>query len=155
MLIAEIVILLLIFLIIISQRIGIRITKNEVTTVYVNFIFTAVKIGKSKKKRKIQLKKTYKNRFFIKGVLDYLLPRTDIKIYSLEGNEDSTLTAAIFNSILFGTALAYIKRSARSVIYTPRGDSTVDLEISFILYHGIISLILGQYYKTKSKILRN
>lgn len=154
MLIVEIILLLLIFLIIISQRIGIRITKNEVTTVYVNFIFTAVRLN-NRKKRKIQLSKTYKNRFFIKSALDYLLPKTDITVYSLQQSEDSSLAQTIFSNILLTTALAYAKRSAKSLLFVGYGENEVDLEISFILYHGIISLILGQYYKIKNKISGN
>ena len=152
MLIVEIVIVILIFLIIISQRIGIRITKNEATTVYVNFIFTAIKID-SNKKRKVKLSKTYKNRFFIKSVIEYLLPRTDITIFSLDTSDDLSLARTVINNILFNTALTYAKQSAKSVVYKDDGGNDIDLEISFILYHGIISLILGQYYKTKNKIL--
>ena len=153
MLIVEIVIVILIFLIIISQRIGIRITKNEATTVYVNFIFTAIRIDNNKKKRRIKLSKAYNNRFFIKSALDYLLPRTDVTIFSLDASDEHSLTKTVLNNILFNTALTYVKRSAKNVIYKNEGESDIDLEISFILYHGIISLILGQYYKTKNKIL--
>ena len=153
MLIVEIVIVILIFLIIISQRIGIRITKNEATTVYVNFIFTAIRIDNNKKKRRIKLSKAYNNRFFIKSTLDYLLPRTDVTIFSLDASDEHSLTKTVLNNILFNTALTYVKRSAKNVIYKYDSESDIDLEISFILYHGIISLILGQYYKTKNKIL--
>ena len=151
MLIAEIIIVLLIFLIIVTQRVGVRITKNEVTSVYVNFIFTAIRIGNGKKS-KVKLTKIFKNRFFIKSTIEYLLPKTDVAIYSLELDNDPSLPEAIANSILFGTALTYIKRSAKSVAYTPNGKGDVDIELSFVLYHAIISLILGQYYKTKNKI---
>ena len=153
MLIVEIVIVILIFLIIISQRIGIRITKNEATTVYVNFIFTAIRIDNNKKKRRIKLSKAYNNRFFIKSALDYLLPRTDVTIFSLDASDEHSLTKTVLNNILFNTALTYVKRSAKNVIYKYDSESDIDLEISFILYHGIISLILGQYYKIKNKIL--
>lgn len=153
MLIVEIVIVILIFLIIISQRIGIRITKNEATTVYVNFIFTAIRIDNNKKKRRIKLSKAYNNRFFIKSTLDYLLPRTDVTIFSLDASDEHSLTKTVLNNILFNTALTYVKRSAKNVIYKYDSESDIDLEISFILYHGIISLILGQYYKIKNKIL--
>ena len=153
MLIVEIVIVILIFLIIISQRIGIRITKNEATTVYVNFIFTAIRIDNNKKKRRIKLSKAYNNHFFIKSALDYLLPRTDVTIFSLDASDEHSLTKTVLNNILFNTALTYVKRSAKNVIYKNDSESDIDLEISFILYHGIISLILGQYYKTKNKIL--
>ena len=154
MLIAELIILLLIFIIIITQRIGIRITKNNVTTVYVNFIFTAVRLGKSKK-HKIKLSRTFQNRFFIKSALEYLLPKTDIEIYSFKVNNDDSLVSLIFSDLVFTTALAYVKGSARRVTYIPKNDNPIDLEISFILLHGIISLILGQYYKTKNRLLRN
>ena len=150
MLIVELILLLLIFLIIISQRIGIRIAKNEATTVYVNFIFIAVRLD-SKKERKIKLSKNFKNRFFIKSALDYLLPKTDITIYSLKQNDNPSLVQTVLSNILLTSVLTYVKQSARSLAYVDSGNNAVDLEISFILYHGIISLILGQYYKIKNK----
>ena len=154
MLITEIVILLLIFLIVITQRIGIRITKDKVTTVYVNFIFTAIRVGNGKR-HKAKISKIFKNRFFIKSALEYLLPKTDIKIFSLESDSDRSLTSQIFDNILLGTMLTYVKNSARSVVYLKDSKCPLDIELSFVLYYGIISLILGQYYKTKNQLLRN
>lgn len=154
MLIAEIVIFLLIFLILITQRIDVRITKRETTTIYVHFIFIAIRVGNGKK-HKIELTKVYQNRFLIKSALNYLLPRTDVKIHSLTASRDNTLPATVFSNILLGTLLTYLKSYAKSVIYTESHEEYVDVEISFILYHIIISFVLGQYYKMKSKILRN
>lgn len=150
MLFAEIIIFLLIFLIVITQRVSIRVTKNTTTSIYVHFIFFAVRISNSKKPNS-RLIKIFKNRFFIKSIDKYLLPKTNIKIYALEQDTTAPLPKIIANTILTNTLLTYISAHAKSVIYTPGGNNAVDVEISFILYHAIISLFLGQYYKIKSK----
>lgn len=154
----------LLVLLIILQRIDIRITTSDITKVRINFIFIAILLSESSatvKRFKFGLK-IVKNLPTLLKTSNYFLSKSQIVILRFFENDGSSANFNIVKLIPIyisaTTLLAYLNSIAKSVTFDTRNKSSFDLKtditISVRFVYLIISSLLFLYYCIVTKIRR-
>ncbi len=149
-----------------TRKIDIRVTKNDRWTVKINLNIFAILLTEEKI-RKRGIRKLSRIRKAFRSFLlstEYLISKSEIRIYEFHPNNDDVSVLSALQSIsLFtslGIALSYLEKNASSVKLLNdaapncKNKTTLDFSIHFSLWNLIIFTSLFLYYRVKSKIKR-
>ncbi len=157
----------LILLVLICQRIDIRVSKSSMTKIKINFIFFALTVDDSES-QKLSLKKRIKlirNIPFIYSAVKYLISKSEITVHSQNYTSSVNVTRSMLPNIMYRisvpTAIAIVSKFARKVKFDdedvqvdPSDGLIFDLSVHFRLYRVFISLIIFLYYMIRAKFRR-
>lgn len=148
-----------------TRIIDIRVTKSEELTVKINLNIFAILLTEERIKRRGfrkvgRLVKSLKN---LLKPLEYLISRTEIRIYKLSSPLSNGSTVATPYSLPFfvslSVILSYIERYAKVIRFIKQKDSKAndedtfwDFSFHFSLWNLIIFVLLFLYYTVKSKV---
>lgn len=158
--IAEIFIIILIFLTILLQRIDLNINLNEELTITVSSTLFSLELknpGKNTRKRKQKFTKSFSRvRFFIVIASD-LITRSYVNVRSFKPFEPRIAKHAallIFISVAAPQALLFLENNAAYYEKADDREDILDISFSFQLIYLFISLVKASYYRMKSKFER-
>ena len=149
-----------------TKKIDIRVTKADTLTVKINLNIFAILLTEDKiRKRGIRklsrLRKSFRS-FLLAA--EYLVSRTEIKIYEFHPGTDDFRVSSVLQSLSlfasFGIALSYLEKNACSVKLmnkatpTCQNKTALDFSMHFSLWTLFIFTFLFLYYRVKSKIKR-
>ena len=154
-------------LFLLSRRIDVDISKHKEMTVKINFNILAVVLtdDKIKKGRLKSFSKLIKSTKSILRSADYLISRSDVKLYSFTDIQHGISTPIFYNAYRVATLrfiAAYLERNARKFQFAEiqNTDSEVqnrsgfNLLLHFSLWHLIISALIFLYYIVKNRVKR-
>ena len=149
-----------------TQKIDIRVTKADNLTVKINLNIFAILLTEDKIQKKgiRRLSRIRKNLKSFLLAMDYLISKSEVRIYRLDISNTDLSVLSMLQSISrfasIGIAISYLEKNASSVKFidiSPQYDenkTVLDFSIHFSLWSLIIFTSLFLYYRVKSKIKR-
>lgn len=149
-----------------TRKIDIRVTKADNLTVKINLNIFAILLTEDKIQKKgiRRLSRIRKNLKSFLLAMDYLISKSEIRIYEFNPSNDDFSVLSVLQSISlfasFSIALSYFKKNSGAVKFptqtapTYQSNTALDFSIHFSLWILIIFTSLFLYYKVKSKIKR-
>lgn len=149
-----------------TRKIDIRVTKYDKLTVKINLnifaiLLTEERIRKRSIRKLSRIRKSFKS-FLL--AIEYLISKSEVRIYSLNTSNTDLSVLSILQSISrfasIGIAISYLEKNARSVKFIDtspqyyKNKTVLDFSIHFSLWSLIIFTSLFLYYRVKNKFKR-
>ena len=154
-------------LFILSRRIDVRVTKAEELTVKISFNIFAIVLTEDKiKKRGLKkLSKLIKSRRSILKSADYLISKSNVRLYKFISTDPSVSVPLAYNAYREASVYfisAYLERTARKFSFSAIRDTDknaqnqvkFNLLLHFPFSHLIISALIFLYYIVKNRVKR-